>query len=275
MDSQRVFVVTGSQKGIGYGIVKTLATTLPNAIVYMTDTHECLLKQSLHKLKTESGKSIKAEVRTHQLDITMIGSVTKFADHLQAEHGGFDVLINNAGVRFNSSVSESLYEAKVTVATNYEGTKLVSQTLLPLMRNYGRVVNLASRSGAIHGYNPDMKAKLTDEALTVADVDAYVQDFLTAYEENNCSSKGYPRSSYAVTKTACILLARIWARELASRKIVVNACCPGYVETDMSRGMKSPLTIEQGADTPVYLATLEGDEPNGKFVYLRKVTPWY
>jgi hypothetical protein len=52
-------------------------------------------------------------------------------------------------------------------------------------------------------------------------------------------------------------------------------CCPGYVDTDMSNH-KGSLTIEQGADTPVYLALLPADttEPKGQFVYQRKVIHW-
>uniref|UniRef100_A0A915BLS5 Carbonyl reductase n=2 Tax=Parascaris univalens TaxID=6257 RepID=A0A915BLS5_PARUN len=235
MVKKRVFVVTGSQRGIGYGIVKTLAVTVPDAIIYMTDMHNCMLQDSMRKLDAEMGKSMKAE----------------------------------------NQMEETLNEARLTIATNYEGTKLVSQQLFPLMRDGGRVVNIASRSGSIQSYDPQIKAKLSDKAITIADVDAYVQDFLTAFEKKECASKGYPKSSYRVSKTTVILLARIWARELAQRRIVVNACCPGYVNTDMSRGMSSPLTIEQGATTPAYLATLQGDEPNGQFVYLKKVTPWY
>lgn len=50
-------------------------------------------------------------------------------------------------------------------------------------------------------------------------------------------------------------------------------CHPGYVNTDMT-SHRGPLTIEEGADTPIYLATLEGNEPTGKFFYKRKEIDW-
>nr|CAD2177894.1 unnamed protein product [Meloidogyne enterolobii] len=62
------------------------------------------------------------------------------------------------------------------------------------------------------------------------------------------------------------------AHELGSKGITVNACCPGYVDTDMS-SHKGHLTIDEGADTPIWLATAEG-VPNGAFVYLRKAIEW-
>uniref|UniRef100_A0A1I7YCH7 Glyceraldehyde-3-phosphate dehydrogenase n=1 Tax=Steinernema glaseri TaxID=37863 RepID=A0A1I7YCH7_9BILA len=49
-------------------------------------------------------------------------------------------------------------------------------------------------------------------------------------------------------------------------------CCPGYVNTDMS-SHKGHLTIEEGADTPIFLAT-DPSAPDGKFVYLRKEISW-
>ncbi len=61
----------------------------------------------------------------------------------------------------------------------------------------------------------------------------------------------------------------------ADRDIIVNACCPGYIKTDMNsnRGIG---TTEQGADTPVYLATLEVNvkSPRGEFVAERKILQW-
>lgn len=50
-------------------------------------------------------------------------------------------------------------------------------------------------------------------------------------------------------------------------------CHPGYVNTDMTSHL-GPLTIEEGADTPIYLATLEDNGPTGKFFYKRKEIDW-
>ena len=51
-------------------------------------------------------------------------------------------------------------------------------------------------------------------------------------------------------------------------------CCPGYVATDLNNNSGN-LTVQQGADTPVYLATLkDGDIPKGQFVKERKILNW-
>uniref|UniRef100_A0A183E930 Carbonyl reductase [NADPH] 3 n=1 Tax=Gongylonema pulchrum TaxID=637853 RepID=A0A183E930_9BILA len=84
---------------------------------------------------------------------------------------------------------------------------------------------------------------------------------------------GFPQSAYKVSKAAEIALTLIQAKELMARNILVNACHPGYVNTDMT-SHQGPLSIEEGADTPIYLAIMEGNEPTGKLYYKRRIIDW-
>jgi carbonyl reductase 1 len=89
---------------------------------------------------------------------------------------------------------------------------------------------------------------------------------------------GYPNSAYGMSKVALTAATIVQQRlfdEKADRDIVINACCPGYISTDMS-SHKGTGTPEQGADTPVYLATLESavKSPRGEFVAERKILKW-
>uniref|UniRef100_F1L5Z3 carbonyl reductase (NADPH) n=1 Tax=Ascaris suum TaxID=6253 RepID=F1L5Z3_ASCSU len=276
MAPSRVFVVTGANKGIGYGIVKGLAEKVTGAIVYLTARNETLGKESLNKVITELGDKRKSEIRYHQLDITKRDSIEAFADCLKKEHGGFDVLINNAGFAFKNAATEPPDEqARVTIGINYEGTKQTCDILFPLLRGGGRVVNVCSQAGILTGrYSDEIIAKLTSPTVTVADIDKFASDYIQACVEKNTREKGYFfMSAYCTSKAALIALTMVQSRQLRSRNIVVNACCPGYVNTDMT-SHKGPLTIEEGADTPIYLATLEGNEPNGCFIYRRKPLDW-
>lgn len=80
-------------------------------------------------------------------------------------------------------------------------------------------------------------------------------------------------SKIALT-AATIVQQRIFDQKPNS-DIVVNACCPGFIKTDMS-SQKGTGTPEQGADTPIYLATLNENvrSPRGEFVAERKIIPW-
>jgi carbonyl reductase 1 len=73
---------------------------------------------------------------------------------------------------------------------------------------------------------------------------------------------------------ATIIQQRIFDNQ-PNKDIIVNACCPGYIKTDMTSN-RGPGTPEQGADTPVYLATLEPNarSPRGEFVAERKILKW-
>ncbi|KHN85052.1 Carbonyl reductase [NADPH] 3 [Toxocara canis] len=268
--------VTGANKGIGYGIVKGLAEKVSGGIVYLTARNETLGKQSLGKVISELGEKRNSEIRYHQLDITDRNSIQTFAEYLKKEHGGFDVLVNNAGFAFKNAATEPPEEqARVTIGVNYEGTKQTCDILFPLLRDNGRVVNVCSQAGLLAGrYSDDIIAKLTSPTLTVAEIDKFANDYIQACIDKNTREKGYFYiSAYCTSKAALIALTMVQSRALRSRNIVVNGCCPGYVDTDMT-SHKGPLTIEEGADTPIYLATLEGNEPNGCFIYRRKPLDW-
>ncbi|MFH4975313.1 hypothetical protein AB6A40_002022 [Gnathostoma spinigerum] len=271
----RIFVVTGANKGIGYGIVKGLGEQASNAVIYLTARDETRGKNALHQISEELGNKKKAEIRFQQLDVTDKDSIRRLATFLKKEHDGLDVLVNNAGFAYKTNATESAeVQARDTIAVNYEGVKNVCDALIPIMRNGGRIVNVCSQMGLLDGiYKQEIINTLTKSDLTVSEIDQFCQNYIRACEKGNRREQGYPESAYRVSKAAAVALTMVLHRQLKDRHIVVNACCPGYVNTDMT-SHKGSLTIEEGADTPVYLATLESDEPNGQFIYLRKPIDW-
>lgn len=97
-------------------------------------------------------------------------------------------------------------------------------------------------------------------------------------KQNSHRDDGYPSTAYGMSKVALTAATFIQQRlfdEKSDRDIVVNACCPGYINTDMTSG-KGTGTPDQGADTPVYLATLPPRvrSPRGEFVAERKILKW-
>ena len=79
--------------------------------------------------------------------------------------------------------------------------------------------------------------------------------------------------AYRVSKTGLNALTRMLTAELADENILVNSCCPGWVRTDMG-GSNARRSVEEGADTPVWLATLPDDGPRGGFFRDRAPIPW-
>ncbi len=79
--------------------------------------------------------------------------------------------------------------------------------------------------------------------------------------------------AYRISKTALNALTCIAAAELADSGVLVNAMCPGWVRTDMG-GAGATRTVEEGADTAVWLATLPDDGPTGGFFRDRESIAW-
>jgi len=153
-----------------------------------------------------------------------------------------DVLVNNAGIMIDGEEPNALPEyASViqrTFATNALGPYLLCRALVPAMvkNNYGRVVNVSSGMGQLSEMN-----------------------------------SGYP--GYRVSKTALNAVTRMFADETRGTDVLVNSVCPGWVRTDMG-GKGATRSIEQGAETIVWLATLPDGSPTGGFFRDKKPMAW-
>lgn len=250
---------------------------MTGSVIYLTARNPTLGQEALQKLEAELGPKKTSEVQFHQLDITEWQSCTKLAEHLQQKHAGLDILINNAGFAFKNDATEPAgVQADVSVAINYYGTKQVTEALAPLIRSGGRIVNICSQVGIMGDKytKKELIDKFASPDFTVEDVDNFVEEYKRLAHENRVNEGGYPTTSYGVSKTAEIALSMVQARdrELNSKGITVNACCPGYVDTDMT-SHKGHLTIDQGAETPIWLA-MAPDIPSGAFVYKKEVKNW-
>ena len=102
-----------------------------------------------------------------------------------------------------------------------------------------------------------------------------MNEFTSAVERGTEKEEGWPSAAYAVSKSGITGFTRAIAEEEKGRGrgVLVNSCCPGYVETDMTggRGMKS---VDEGARTPVLLALGEIGEVTGGFWQDEKVVEW-
>jgi len=196
--------------------------------------------QAKGKAACEQLQKQRLDVLFHQLDPTDARSIKDLAQYLEKEFGKLDVLVNNAGVLLpedKAATDVAPDTVRKTLEINVVAVLGLSQAMIPLMRkNGGRIVNISSNMAA----------------LTEMD-------------------GGYP--AYRISKTALNAITRVLAAELAATKIRVNSMSPGWVRTDMG-GEGAPLSVEQGADTVTWLATLPDDGPTGGFFRERKVIPW-
>ncbi|XP_070990750.1 carbonyl reductase [NADPH] 1-like [Oncorhynchus clarkii lewisi] len=275
--SKKVAVVTGANKGTGFAIVRELCKAKFTGDVILTARNEKLGNEAVKMLKSEG-----FEVAFHHLDICDQGSAKQLSNFLQKTYGGLDVLINNAGMAFKNDATETFGEqAEVTMRTNFWGTLWVCHALLPLLRPNARVVNVSSfvSKKALDTCSPQLQAKFRDTELSEEELCLLMGQFVIAAQQGNHQAQGWPNTAYGTTKIGVTVLSRIQAHFLTKTRaadgILLNACCPGWVRTDMagSKALKSP---EEGAQTPTYLALLpEGaKEPHGQLVWDKTVQEW-
>ncbi|XP_043912872.1 carbonyl reductase [NADPH] 1-like [Protopterus annectens] len=274
--SRKVAVVTGGNKGIGYAIVAGLCKNYPGDVI-LTARNEKLGQEAVENLKKDGLTAI-----FHQLDITDVVSIERLKSYLLQQYGGLDVLVNNAGIAFKVNATEPFgLQAEVTMKTNFFGTLDACKILIPIVKPHGRVVNVSSFVSvrALKQCSPELQTQFRSDTITEEQLVDLMNKFVQDAKNGDHQDKGWPNTAYGVTKIGVTVLSRIHARLLSQQrsadKISLNACCPGWVRTDMA-GPKATKSPEEGAETPLYLALLpeEAQEPHGQFVSEKEVVPW-
>lgn len=251
----RIALVTGANRGIGLEIARQLGRQGITPIIGARDAKRG--EAAAARLRDE-----KIEARAVQLDVTDAASIRALAELLDRTFGRLDILVNNAGGALDwtpeptqpSQVDLDL--GRRTFELNVFGPLAVTQALLPLLRRSpaGRIVNVSSSLGSL--------AVIGDPESPLA---------------------GMVMPMYQASKTALNALSALLAKELRDTPIKVNSACPGWVDTEggvpdwlraAMNGNGGAVPVEQGADTPVWLATLPDDGPSGGFFNSRTSIPW-
>jgi NAD(P)-dependent dehydrogenase (short-subunit alcohol dehydrogenase family) len=173
-----------------------------------------------------------------RLDVTDQSTIDAARERIETDPDRLDVLVNNAGITgpwADRAAEEDLDQAHAVLETNLFGAWRLTQAMLPLLRGSddARIVNVSSGAGQLNDMNG-----------------------------------GYP--SYRISKSGLNALTRILANEESG--IRANSVCPGWVRTDMG-GRGAPRSVEEGADTAVWLAT-DPDVGSGGFFRNRQPIPW-
>lgn len=231
---QRVAVVTGGNRGLGLETCRQLAGRGYHVILASRDG-------ARGEAAAASLRPGGHDVTPFRLDVTNADDIARLVHFIRAEVGRVDVLVNNAALYLDEGRDVLAVELAVyreTLEANVYGPLMLCQALVPWMvrQRYGRVVNVSSGSG-----------QMTDMASDTP--------------------------AYRLSKAALNALTLMVADSVRGTGVLVNAVCPGWVRTDMG-GPHAPRSVEQGADTIVWLATLPDDGPTGGFFRDRQPIPW-
>jgi NAD(P)-dependent dehydrogenase (short-subunit alcohol dehydrogenase family) len=243
---QRVALVTGANKGIGFEIVRQLHRE--GFRVFLAARDEKAGKAAAGKLNQEgAGRGGSDLVTGHRslvtflkIDIADPKSIKSAAEEFGKQSDRLDALVNNAGIALDDDkeiLATTPKTLETTLRTNTLGALLVSQAFVPFLKKSDapRIVNVSSTGG-----------QLADGA------DGWAP-------------------AYCISKTALNGVTVQLAAALP--KFAVNSVCPGWVRTDMG-GSNATRSVAEGASGIVWLACEAPQNQTGKFFKDRKIVPW-
>jgi NAD(P)-dependent dehydrogenase (short-subunit alcohol dehydrogenase family) len=232
---ERVVLISGGARGIGSGVARALAEQGHRVVITARDPERA------EAAARELAEGAPGQVRALALEVTDDASVASVIASITATEGQLDTLVNNAGLvgGYDQHAADvALDQVQSVLETNLFGAWRLTQASLPLLRQSDapRIVNVSSGMGQL-------------------------------------AEMGQGAIGYRVSKVALNALTRVLANEQRENGILVNTMCPGWVRTDLG-GPNARRSIEEGADTAVWLATLPDDGPTGGYFRDREPIPW-
>ena len=140
----KLAIVTGGNRGIGLALVRRLAKEWQGTgEVYLTARDEARGRAAVATLEAEGLHAL-----FHVLDVASPASITAFANHVRARHGGVDVLLLNGAYAPQPDVPARL-DARPMIETNNLGAHRMIQAFRPLLRDGARLLVVASGFGTL------------------------------------------------------------------------------------------------------------------------------
>jgi len=202
-------IVTGGTRGIGKGIAESFLKAGAKVIVTYS-TNEAAASQF-----KQDNSQLAENIDVQKLDVTKYEEVEKFFKYVDTKYGGFEVLVNNAGIRKDSVLAmmkESDWHDVMNV--NLTGIFYMCKfAVMNLMRKrYGRIINISSvmERHAFEG-----------------------------------------QANYAASKAGLIALTKSLSKEVATRGITVNCISPGFIATELIQDLPDKLREAYLAKIPV------------------------
>jgi 3-oxoacyl-[acyl-carrier protein] reductase len=210
--ANKVVLVTGGSRGMGAAFLEAFAAAGAVCIVNYFDEPDGQNRRDAEQT-AERLRAHHVTVHVIDADVSSYDAVENLMKRVADEAGGLDILVNNAGILRDRSVKKmSEADWRAVIQTNLDGVFYCSKLGAEVLRDGGRIVNVASVAGLVgfHG-----------------------------------------QANYAAAKAGVIALTKVMAKELARRRITVNAVAPGVIHTAMLAGLKPEVLGEYEKQIPV------------------------
>ena len=253
-------LITGANKGIGLATVAKLLGSYDETFLLLGSRDSKKGQQALNSL-LDIQPEWKDRLDLIQIDVEQDLSVNSAAEEVVTKFGKTPsplyAIVNNAGI------GDSMLGLNKVLQVNTFGPKRVCDAFLPLLNpSIGRVVNVTSASGPLYlaGSSNETKKLLTNPEVSWTEIEKFMSECLKL-ESERTTDWGGDWSAYGISK-ACTNAYSIYLAK-KNPNLTINACTPGFIETDLTRpmaesngktpaemGMKSP---EEGVSASVFL----------------------
>ena len=253
-------LITGANKGIGLATVAKLLGSYDETFLLLGSRDSKKGQQALNSL-LDIQPEWKDRLDLIQIDVEQDLSVNSAAEEVVTKFGKTPsplyAIVNNAGI------GDAMLGLNKVLQVNTFGPKRVCDAFLPLLNpSIGRVVNVTSASGPLYlaGSSNETKKLLTNPDVSWTEIEKFMSECLKL-ESERTTDWGSDWSAYGISK-ACTNAYSIYLAK-KNPNLTINACTPGFIETDLTRpmaesngktaaemGMKSP---EEGVSASVFL----------------------
>jgi len=251
----KVALITGASRGVGYAAAKKLCEKFPGATIYLT-TKSMEITPALNKAMKEDFAVSSDHCEYLHLDVTNTDNIAEVQEMIKSRHDTLDILVNNAGVYMvpDTSTTEAFgNQANVILGTNYWGLKNVIGGLQNIFTPGARVVNMSSHLGHLSMINGEAKQSLNlrqmlaDPELTETSLDGLVKQFETLAMEGGWVAAGWPGDAYIVSKVAVNAYTKVLQRRFdeEGNGNIVNSIHPGTKHSKIHQ--TSYVSLEDGA----------------------------
>jgi len=251
----KVALITGASRGVGYAAAKKLCEKFPGATIYLT-TKTMTVDPALNKMMQEDFAVSSHHCEYIHLDVTKTDNIAEVQEMIKTRHDTLDILINNAGIYMNPDISSPEafgQQATSILGTNYWGLKNVINGLQDIFTPGARLVNMSSHLGHLSMINGEAKHSLhlremlADPQLTEKNLDGMMKQFEDLAGQGGWVGAGWPNCAYTVSKVAVNAYTKILQRRFdeEGNGVVVNSIHPGTKHSKIHQA--SNISMEDGA----------------------------
>ncbi len=260
-EESKLIMITGCNKGVGFGILENLAMNNPNYRFLAAVRSLQRGEQALNDLK-KSVPNIHERVSLKELDISKSKSIDEFVNWIKDHGVKIDCLVNNAAIAFQTSKVEPKIVDE-TFQTNLFGTIGLTEKLLPFISDNGKIINITTDVATFGTLkSPEYQKRLQSESLNKEELFNIAKDYhdKVAAHHPILTDHPFPKESYPVYYFSKLLLS-VYTRilcnyeDIKKRGIQVYSCSPGWTKTDIG-GPMADKTIQEGSTCPCNVINL-------------------